>query len=125
MIKVPLIPFRRRRKAGPPATLVLVSASYDDVGLTLALTFDRAIDASAFIPSQVRVNDGSFNMSLYGGIAPATLESPTQINVPLARLADAPLAPVTLSATALTGLTAADDGGTWAGVNEIGLPYDG
>jgi hypothetical protein len=36
-----------------------------------------------------------------------------------------PFGPVTLSATALTGLRAVDDGGTWAGVSDVGLPYDG
>ena len=29
----------------------------------------------------------------------------------------------TLSATASTGIVASDDGGTWAGVSELGLPF--
>jgi hypothetical protein len=45
--------------------------------------------------------------------------------VALEFLASAPLAPVTLTATALTGIVAVDDGGTWAGVSELGLPFDG
>ena len=110
---------------GPPQTLTLVSAAYDEIGLTLALTFDRPVDAADFDAAQVSVNDGSFNMALYGGVGPAGVLAPTQISVALARLADAPLAPVTMSASALTGITAVDDGGTWAGVNGVGLPFDG
>jgi hypothetical protein len=108
----------------PPQTLVLVSANYDETVPVLTLVFDRAIDASAFVPGQVIVSDGSINMSVYGGVGPATMDAPTRITVPLARLGDAPLAPTTLSATASTGLRAVDDGGTWAGVSDVGLPYD-
>ena len=130
MIIVPLIPFRRRRKAGPaleaPAqTLVLVSAVYDEVELVLFLTFDRAVDPSLFAAAQVSVNDGSFNFNRYGGVGAAGVISPMQISVALQLLASAPVGPATLSATALTGITAVDDGGTWAGVSGLGLPFDG
>jgi hypothetical protein len=91
----------------------------------LSLVFDRAIDASLFVAAQVIVSDGSFNMSVYGGVGPAIVEAPERISVALVRLSDAPLAPTTLTASALTGLTAVDDGGTWAGVSELGLPFDG
>jgi hypothetical protein len=91
----------------------------------LTLVFDRAINASAFVASQVVVSDGSINNAVYAGVVPATVEGPTRISVALAFLAAAPSAPVTLTATALTGLVAADDGGTWAGVSELGLPFDG
>jgi hypothetical protein len=92
----------------------------------LTLVFDRAIDASGIAASQVSVNDGSFNMSRYRGTGEATVDGPTRISVALERLGDAPLAPTTLSATAQTMLRAVDgDRGTWAGVSELGLPYDG
>ena len=106
-------------------TLTLVSASYDETVPVLTLIFDRAINASAFVASQVIVTDGSINNTVYRGVGPATVEGPTRISVALVRLADAPPAPVTLTATALTGIIAVDDGGTWAGVSELGLPYDG
>jgi hypothetical protein len=119
---------RRPRTQTPPApsqTLVLVSASYDESVPALFLTFDRAIDASAFVAAQVIVNDGSIAPGIWGGVGPAGILGPTQIAISLERLGDAPLAPVTLTATALTGLVAVDDGGTWAGVSDVGLPFDG
>ena len=122
------VPQRRPRAHAPqtpPQTLVLVSANYDETVPVLTLIFDRAIDATAFVASQVSVSDGSFNMGVYGGVGPATMDAPTRITVPLVRLSDTPLAPTTLSASALTGLRAVDDGGTWAGVSGLGLPYDG
>lgn len=118
---------RKRRSAviAPLQTLVLVSANYDETVPVLSLIFDRAIDASGFVASQVIVTDGSILMGVYGGVGPAMLEGPTRIDVALERLSDTPLAPTTLTASALTGLTAVDDGGTWAGVSELELPYDG
>jgi hypothetical protein len=111
--------------APPLQTLMLVSASYDEGSLTLFLTFDRAVDASALIAAQVIVVDGTFNATRFGGVGAATVISPTQISIALEWVDDAPLGPVTLSASALTGITAVDDGGTWAGVSDVGLPYDG
>jgi hypothetical protein len=104
---------------------MLVSANYDETVPILSLVFDREIDASGFVASQVVVHDGSINMGVYGGVGPAIIEAPSRFSVALTRLADAPLAPTTLSATALTGLVAVDDGGTWAGVSDVGLPFDG
>jgi hypothetical protein len=125
----PRKPFQRRPRVqaptAPPQTLVLVSASYDESVPAVFLTFDRAVDASAFVASQIIVNDGSIAPGIWGGVGAAGILGPTQIAVSLERLGDAPLGPVTLTATALTGLTAVDDGGTWAGVSELGLPFDG
>lgn len=112
------------RAKAPPQTLVLVSANYDETVPVLSLLFDRAIDASAFVASQVIVNDGSSNMGLYTGVGPAMVDGPTRINVALVRLGSLPLAPTTLDATALTGIVAVDDRGTWAGITGVGLPYD-
>ena len=109
----------------PPQTLVLVSAIYDENEPVLFLTFDRAVDASGFVAGQVIVNDGSFDSGVYGGVGPAGILSPTQISVALELLEAAPPGPVMLSATASTGLVAVDDGGTWAGVSDVGLPFDG
>jgi hypothetical protein len=106
-------------------SLTLVSASYDESVPAVFLTFDRAVDVSAFVASQVIVNDGSIAPGIWGGVGPAGILSPVQIAVGLERLGDAPVGPVTLSATALTGLVAVDDGGTWAGVTDVGLPFDG
>jgi hypothetical protein len=116
------------RKGPPPApplqTLVLVEAIYDEGSLTLFLTFDRAVDASAFVAGQVTVIDGVFNATKFGGVGAATILSPTQIGVALEWVDDAEPGVITLSASALTGIVAVDDGGTWAGVSDVGLPYD-
>jgi hypothetical protein len=131
MVIIPPLPPRRLRKtspplpSAPPQTLVLVSASYDEGSLTLFLTFDRAVDASGLVAAQVNVVDGTFNATRFGGVGAATVISPTQISVGLEWVDDAPLGPVLLDATALTGIVAVDDGGTWAGVSDVGLPYDG
>ena len=116
---------RPKRVPTPRATLTLVSANYDDTVPLLSLVFDRAIDASAFVAAQVIVSDGSINMSLYGGVGPAIVEAPERISVALERLGATPLAPTTLTASAITGITAVDDGGSWAGVSDVGLPFDG
>jgi len=117
--RVPVVP-----PPAPPQTLVLVSASYDENVPVLTLVFDRPIDAAAFVAAQVSVNDGSFDNGLYGGVGPAIIDSPTTISVNLELRSPAAPAPVTLSATAATGLRAVDDGGTWAGVSDLALPYD-
>jgi hypothetical protein len=112
------------RAKAPPQTLVLVSAVYDDTVPMVFLVFDRAVDGSAFRTGQVIVNDGSLNNGVYGGIGAPGIESPTTISVVLERLGDTPAGPVTLSATSLTGVVAVDDRGTWAGLIDVGLPYD-
>jgi hypothetical protein len=130
MLLFPAANFRKPRAKptpppAPPQTLVLVSASYDESVPAVFLTFDRAVDAAAFVAAQVIVNDGSIAPGIWGGVGPAGILAPTQIAVSLERLGDAPVGPVMLSATASTGLTAVDDGGTWAGVSGVGLPFDG
>ena len=130
---VPSVPkFRKRRRAprrkpvqAPPATLVLVSAYYDESEAILTLAFDRAVDASGLAAAQITVYDGSFNSHTYAGSGAATIVSPTTIQITLTITGPASVAPVTLTASAITGITAVDDGGTWAGVTELGLPFDG
>ena len=111
--------------AAPPATLTLVSAYYDENEAILTLAFDRAVDASGLSAAQIMVADGSFNAHTYAGSGAAVVVSPTTIQVTLAITGAAAAGPVTMDASALTGLTAVDDGGTWAGVSELGLPFDG
>ena len=109
----------------PPQTLVLMSAYYDENEAILTLAFDRAVDASGLAAAQITVADGSFNSHTYAGSGPATIVSPTTIQVTLAITGAAAAGPVTMDASALTGIVAVDDGGTWAGVSELGLPFDG
>ena len=121
-------PHRRPHAAAPktpPQTLTLISASYDENEAVLTLAFDRAVDASPLVAAQVTVYDGSINMDAYAGIGAASILSPTTIQITLTITGPASEAPVTLTASALTGIVAVDDGGTWAGVSELGLPFDG
>jgi hypothetical protein len=120
----PRVHRKRRLVMTPaPAALMLVAASFDTVGVTALLTFDRAVDASGFVADQVTVIDGVTNASKYGGVGAATVISPTTIRVALDWIDDGPLGAVTLTATGLTGIVAVDDGGTWAGVTDLVLPF--
>jgi hypothetical protein len=129
--QVPLI-YRRRagalkpRKAppAPPVALTLVSAAYDQDAGTVTLAFDRAIDAAGFQGAEIALADGVFSGGTFEGAAGApTLVNPTTISIALEEIGPAPLPSVTLSATALTGIVAVDDGGTWAGVSDLALPF--
>src|SRR5205823_1078230 len=86
--------YRRRRETRkkapqapappPPLALTLVSASYDaDVGPTLRLTFDRAINIGALHGNQITVNDGT-NLGLrFAATGAATLDDPATLAVVL------------------------------------------
>src|SRR5258706_13655071 len=105
------VPHRRPRTpipTAPPQTLVLVSASYDESVPAVFLTFDRAVDASEFVASQVIVNDGSIAPGIWAGVGPAGLLSPVQIAGTLERLCGAPGGAGTLSGTASNGVVAGD-----------------
>jgi hypothetical protein len=126
---IPRKPIKYKPRVPAPApllqTLRLVSAVYDDTVPMVFLTFDRPVNALAMVVGAVTVNDGTFNNGVYGGIGGPGIESPTVISVVLERIGDTPAGPATLSASALSGIVAVDDGGTWAGVSGLGLPYDG
>src|SRR5258706_281902 len=112
--------------AAPPRTLTLVSAWYDQDAGTVTLAFERAIDAAAFVGTAVALADGVFSGGTFEGAAgPPAVLNPTTIVVSLEEVGPAPLPSVTVSASASTGIVAVDDGGTWAGVSQLGLPFDG
>src|SRR2546423_1059530 len=114
----------RPAEAAVPRTLTLVSASYDQDAGTVMLAFDRAIDAAGFQGTAVALADGVFSGGTFEGAAgPPAILNPTTIIVSLEEVGPAPLPSVTLSASALTGIVAVDDGGTWAGVSGLALPF--
>jgi hypothetical protein len=130
MIIVPLIPFRRRRKPGgatqaPPAALVLVAASYDEIEGLLLLTFDRAVSVDGFVGgAAIVVRDGAFNLTAYQAAADgASVEAPDQVLIVLTPTGAASGGDVEMTATAASGIVAVDDGGTWAGVTGLLLPF--
>ena len=120
---------RRKRRAAapstptPPAALTLVSATYDIETESVVLAFDRAVDASGYDPAAITVQDGEFAAGLFVGSGPAEVVNPTTIQVFLEQIGSPTVSDVELSATALTGIVATDDGGTWAGVTNLVLPF--
>src|SRR5688500_3188383 len=122
------IPFIRSRKRGetpaptpPGAPLVLVSASWE-VGGAVTVTFDRAVDVSGIVPAALVVNDGPTGFT-YQGIS--LLEQPTAqtLAVECSGTSEYEGPSVMLNVSSVIGIVAADDGGTWAGVTDLELPF--
>ena len=133
MLIVPSIPFLRRRArrgagaapAPPAAPLVLVEAEFDSGGAVpfVRLRFGRAIDIDAIDVEQVLVDDGATAGLRYRGAGAAALVDAETVRVDLADYDLSFLPGVTLTASDQTGIVASDDGGTWAGVSGLGLPF--
>jgi hypothetical protein len=128
---IPRKPFRHRAREQatpaavppPPLALTLVAATYDIETESVTLAFDRAVDASAYDPAAITVQDGVYAGGLFVGSGPASVINPTTIQVFLEQIGSPTVSDVELSATALTGIVATDDGGTWAGVTNVVLPF--
>ncbi len=118
----------RRRKQGAssppaPAALTLLEAAYDEVAQTLRLTFDRAIDVAGLDGGQIVVDDGAITGTRYEAVGPATLDGPAAVVIGLLELGPTEDPGTLLSAGAGNGIVAIDDGGTWAGVTDLALPF--
>jgi hypothetical protein len=102
--------------------LVLVAATYD-VGTSVRLTFDRAINTAGFNGATVVVDDQADSGNQYQGTGGAILAGPNAMDIFLVD----PTAPTgtgtTLTVTAGNGIVAVSDGGTWAGVIALPLPF--
>ena len=124
-ILTPLISFirRRRRPKRETAALVLVAAAYDDVALTLTLTFDRAIDIAGLAAGAVVVHDGNILGYVFAGQGPGLLVDPATVRIALAEGEPWSSNETVFSATAGTGIVAVDDAGEWAGVTDVELPF--
>ena len=105
----------------PPVALTLVSAAYF-APTAIRLTFDRAIDVSAMDVSQVTVKDGPVTGLQFAGTGAPVAAGVNAVDVFLVDTSDYAGADVLLSATAFTGIVALDDGGTWAGVENMVVP---
>jgi len=127
MITISPPPYRKSKRikfpppvAPPPVALVLVEAVYTS-GLSVMLTFDRAINVAAFNGFQITLRDGLQETLYQAGTA-----STPSANVAVLTLEQSGTyfgAETTLTATASTGIVAANDGGTWAGVTNLQLPF--
>jgi hypothetical protein len=104
--------------------LTLVSAVYDgDVELVLTLTFSRAIDVDAIDGAAIIVNDPGAMLDQLIGTGGATLEGPATVRIGLVTQSVPPVpGAVTLTAGAGNGIVASD-GGAWAGVTAVTLPF--
>jgi hypothetical protein len=132
IIPQPLRPGRRKRRAlassePTPAALTLVAADFDAAAVpapTLTLSFDRAIDIVDVDASQMTVDDGPSSGSVWqGGAGTPTLIDPQTLQVPMSEFSASGSPVTTLTATAASGIRAADDGGAWPGVTDLELPF--
>jgi hypothetical protein len=103
--------------------LTLVGATYDHTVPALTLVFDRPINVDALNGSVIIVEDAQENFFRYDGQGGAELLGPATLKLTLIPIDDAAGTGVRLSASALSGIVAADDGGTWAGVTNLTLPF--
>jgi hypothetical protein len=121
----PLRPSRRPPIDAPrpvAAALVLIAASYDPDGLELFLTFDRAGDIAAIDLAAFVIVDGlNARQLVASGIAAYT--DPTQPVLLLSETGEYIGADTLLTAGGDNGIVAVDDGGTWAGVSGLVLPF--
>jgi hypothetical protein len=130
MINVPPVPFVSRRSRvpkptvspPPPVALTLVSATYE-IGTSVELTFDRAIDIAGIDVAAFFVDDGALADFKYQGYDPPELLGPASVRVLLTGVEDGGDPGTHLTVGADSGIVAVDDGGTWAGVTELALPY--
>ena len=126
MILIP--PFSRKRDKqrlfGPPpsTSLSLVAATYIDNAF-LDLTFDQAIDISAFDGDGVFVDDAVDALLTFIASGGATLVSTTIVRVELVEFENATGTGVTLTAPNDTGIVAVNGGATWTGCSALALPF--
>jgi hypothetical protein len=104
--------------------LTLVAATYDsEVGPTLRLTFDRAIDIDELDGTQIIVEDNASLQLKFNATGGAVLETPTRVALTMHEIDSSEGAGDILDATGESGIVASDDGGTWAGVSDVALPF--
>ena len=112
------------KAVSPPAgaPLVLQDAYYNNDGY-LTLRFDRAIDVSGVDGSAIVVNDMTAG-SLFNGTGGVSGLDDVMVIFTLVVIGSATEAGIHLNASASSGIVAVDDGGTWAGVSELELPWE-
>ena len=125
MLVIPKIEFRRKPKKRQPVAraLTLTAAAFNADDLYVTLTFDRAIDIAGIDVGQFHVFDGVFNNRSYVGDGTATLQGPAIVRVAVTELGATGAGVITMTAGATNGIVAEDDGGTWAGVENLTLPF--
>ena len=102
-----------------PVPLNLTYAAYDGIALTIALSFDRAIDIFNFDVSRVQVDDGVFTHAVYRGNGVATLVDAVTVQFGLAQIDVSQGDAVLVSAFDDNNIVAVDDGVHWLGVSDF------
>jgi hypothetical protein len=106
----------------PPAALTMIEASFDPAdGVYLRLTFDRPIDASGLNGAAITQGVEEFEY-LYNATGGYTMIDPATIEFLMVHIGSSPFGDY-MHATGASGIVAVDDGGTWAGVPDTGLPF--
>jgi hypothetical protein len=125
-----ILPLNRRRghakKSAPPAAApVLVAAELVPDGdfAYVRLTFDRPVDVAALDAARVQVAEGPPAGTLWQGAGAGTLVAPDAVRIDLQPFDPFGGAGTTLTATADTGIVAAEGGAAWAGVSGLALPF--
>ena len=107
----------------PPAPLVLVAATYDELVPSVTLGFDRPIDVSGLIGTDVLVRDGDALQLLLAATGGHVMQSATSVQLMLETVEGDATPGVVLTATPANGIVAVDDGGAWDGASELPLPW--
>ena len=102
-------------------TLVEGSFATDDY-VSVRLTFDRAVDASGLDGTQITLGVQEFGY-LYNATGAVVVLDPATIEITCVQIGGFEGEESVLNATALSGIVAVDDGGAWAGANDLPLPF--
>ena len=127
----PMRPYRRRRRVKPRATAVvpvergpvLVVATFDGDGTTLALAFDRDVNFVGFEPERIVVDDAAGTGGRFVGVGIERGLRGGDFYLAMQWTGPSQGQGVTLTAGADTGIVAMDGGEPWAGADAVQLPF--
>ena len=104
---------------------MLVEAEFNYVGPggALRLQFDRAINLDGFNPSQITLQDPNNTGFAFAGTGVVDTPDPQTVVVEMGQTGSSIGSLDVMSATGATGIVAVDDGASWPGVTNLGLPY--
>lgn len=126
MIKIPTLPFLRRRArvaaGSEPLALTLVSATYEPDYSAITLTFNQEIDTGVMDLSAFDVVDAQFTGQTFRGMSTVGLTADS-VTVEMTVIGPASGTGVTLNVNAGNGIIAVSDGSEWSGVMGLALPF--
>jgi hypothetical protein len=89
----------------------------------LTLVFDRAINIGGLVGTAILVDDAEQTYLLYNSSGGAALLDAVTVKLTLVSIDDPTGPGILLSVSALSGIVAVNDGGTWPGVTNLSLPF--